>query len=129
MFPSIKEMTVAELITHLLSQPLWSGATDMLCFEHAVGKDKGSYILSTPILALVLRVEKSLFWRDVSFRVGAFLLPSPTLSDSIHILVSTLNCYSGAVSIRSEEEARISEEEVGCQQVRLLHPNHLDESW
>lgn len=40
-FPKIKDMTVADLATHLLSQPGLSPAPDMLCFESLTDKDKG----------------------------------------------------------------------------------------
>ena len=36
-------MTVAELATHLLAQPAWSGATDMLCFECESTGSKGMH--------------------------------------------------------------------------------------
>lgn len=80
-FSSIKEMTVAELVTYLLSQPTWSGATDMLCFEHEVGKDKGSYKMLNTSLILP---------------ICAHLKCSPPLF--AHFRVSTLYCLCLPIS-------------------------------
>lgn len=40
-FPKIKDMTVADLATHLMAQTALSPAPDMLCFESETDKDKG----------------------------------------------------------------------------------------